>query len=140
MPILNYTTQIDSYKTIIEIQQMLSRAGATKIIIDNREGEPVGLTFCIQWGGMTRGFSLPCNSLGVWHTLQDNKDIRGKYKTKEQARRVAWRIVKDWISAQLAIVEAQVAELPEVFLPYAITEDGSTLFDYIESKGQRLLQ
>lgn len=33
MPLLNYTTQIDSFKTISEISQLLAKAGASVTII-----------------------------------------------------------------------------------------------------------
>jgi len=35
---------------------------------------------------------------------------RYKYRTREHAARVAWRICKDWIEAQLAIVDAEMAD------------------------------
>jgi hypothetical protein len=58
MPILNYTTKIDSYKTITEIQQILAKNKATKMIVDNDDkGNPVALTFCIDWRGMLNSVS-----------------------------------------------------------------------------------
>jgi hypothetical protein len=39
----------------------------------------------------------------------DRKVPRSKC-TEDQAQRVAWRIVKDWVEAQMAIVEAQLAD------------------------------
>jgi len=57
MAILNYTTTIDSEKSILEIQK-------------------------------------------------DPKVPRSKC-TDEQALRVSWRIIKDWVKAQMAIVECQ---------------------------------
>lgn len=140
MPILNYTTKIDSYKTITEIQQILSKAGATKMIVDNdASGLPVALTFCIQWNGNFTAFSLPCNFEGVLRSMRNNRKVPRNLCNEEQALRVGWRIVKDWTQAQLAIVEAQLASLPEVFLPYAVTKQGTTLFKMIESDNTLLL-
>jgi hypothetical protein len=43
---------------------------------------------------------------------------------------VAWRIIKDWTEAQLALVQAGVAELAEVFLPYAThPQTGQTFYE-----------
>lgn len=138
MPILNYTTKIDSHKTIMEITQMLSKAGATKIIIDNNEdtsGMPTQISFCIRLDNTTLLFALPCNYHGVRSAMNKNKKIPRSMCTDEQAQRVAWRILKDWVAAQLAIVEAEVAALPEVFLPYCVTKDGDTLYkNLIERK------
>jgi len=42
-------------------------------------------------------------------------------------------------SAQLAIVEAEMADLTEVFLPYAQSRDGKTLYQSIEQSGFKAL-
>jgi len=41
--------------------------------------------------------------------------------------------------AQMAIVEAQLCDMAEVFLPYAITKNGMTLYREIQSNGMKLL-
>jgi len=64
---------------------------------------------------------------------------RYKYRTREHAARVAWRICKDWIEAQLAIVDAEMADMMEIFLPYAQTESGETLYEVMKSKGFKQL-
>ncbi|WP_189339127.1 hypothetical protein [Williamsia muralis] len=38
-----------------------------------------------------------------------------KYQTPEHALRVAWRITKDWVEAQLAIIETQMVTPAQVF-------------------------
>jgi hypothetical protein len=47
--------------------------------------------------------------------------------------------VKDWVEAQLALVEAQQAQLAEVFLPYAVMRGGQTAFQAFEASASRLL-
>lgn len=48
----------------------------------------------------------------------------------QQAERVAWRIIKDWIEAQMAIIEAQLASMDEVFFPYMLDSAGQkTLYE-----------
>lgn len=47
MAILNYTTSVESEKTISEIQKCLVKHGATKIVTDYHEGLPSGVTFCL---------------------------------------------------------------------------------------------
>ncbi|MCH8134806.1 MAG: hypothetical protein IIB77_02370, partial [Proteobacteria bacterium] len=67
-------------------------------------------------------------------------DIPKRLRTREQASRVAWRIIKDWLRAQLAIIETEQAEMVEVFLPYAqhpVT--GQTLYEQLEASGFRQL-
>lgn len=46
----------------------------------------------------------------------------------EQAERVAWRNVRDWVLAQMALVESCDAAVDEVFLPYMTDNSGKTLY------------
>jgi len=139
MAISNYTTKVDFYKTIGEIQKELAEHGARKIVIDyNDTGLPTNLTFMIDWNSQMIGFALPCNYRGVLKAMEKAKVTRSLC-TEDQALRVAWRIIKDWVEAQMAIVEADVASMAEVFLPYAITKDGSTLYNHLQLKGSGLL-
>ncbi len=72
--------------------------------------------------------------------MQKDKKVPRSKCTNEQAQRVAWRIVKDWVEAQMAIVEAQLADMAEVFLPYAITKKGTTLYKEVQTNGMLMLQ
>ena len=49
-------------------------------------------------------------------------------RIEEQARRTAWRITKDWVDAQLAIIETKMVTTAQVFLPYAVTNDGRQVY------------
>mgnify|MGYP001580177393 FL=1 len=71
--------------------------------------------------------------------MQNSNRVPRKMCTKEQALRVSWRIVKDWVVAQMAIVEAEMVDMAEVFLPYAITKNGTTLYKEIQNNGMKLL-
>lgn len=65
---------------------------------------------------------------GVHSVMWNAKGVPQKSKTKLQARRVAWRIIKDWLEAQLALYQPGQAEMAEVFLPYAIAADGRSAY------------
>ena len=45
-----------------------------------------------------------------------------------QAERTAWRNVRDWVLAQMAIIEAGMVDIQEVFLPYMTNSQGQTLY------------
>ena len=134
MPILNYTTTIDAEKSIMEIQKVLVKGGATKITTDYENGMPKSVTFCMVLNGTIIGYSLPANYKGVLRAMSKDSKVPKKSLTEEQDIRVSWRIVKDWVEAQVAIVQAELASMPEIFLPYAITTNGITLYEEI-SKG-----
>lgn len=51
-----------------------------------------------------------------------------------QAARVGWRILKDWIEAQLALIETGMVTIEQVFLPYVQNDKGQTLYEAIADK------
>lgn len=139
MAILNYTTSIDCEKSISEIQKCLVKHGANKIVTDYKNGSPSAVTFCLTINERLVGYILPANYSGVLKAMKNDRKVPNSKCTEEQAQRVAWRIVKDWVEAQMAIVEAQLADMAEVFLPYAVTKTGETMYQYIQNDNQLLL-
>lgn len=55
-----------------------------------------------------------------------------------QAERIAWRNVKDWIAAQVALVEAEQATMDELFLPKLVGKNDLTLYQTFQT-GQLML-
>lgn len=140
MAILNYTTSIKYEKTIMDIQTCLVKHGATKIVTDYNNQIPIAVTFCLTINDKLIAYSLPANYKGVYNSMKKDPKVPKKYVTDEQALRVSWRIIKDWVEAQLAIVEAELAEMAEVFLPYAVTRGGKTLYNEIKDGGMLMLK
>ena len=143
MPILNYTTTITTTRTVAELQVILAKAGVQKLLVDYDPaggGEALALTFAVPVGPEKQlmWFALPSHWQGVQRALK-REGAAAKYQTEAQARRVSWRIIKNWCEAQLAIIEAGQAALAEVFLPYAQTPGGQTLYRAIESGTLKLL-
>lgn len=90
-------------------------------------------------GGEQVGFRLPANTPGVLAAMRADKAVPRSLIKTEQAERVVWRITRDWVRAQLAIIEAGMARLEQVMLPYAVTPSGRTLFEEFEERGGQLL-
>ncbi len=141
MPILNFTTKIDAWKTVNEITLILSKHGVTNVSIRNEGTRPVAVSFSINYHNQPMNFLLPCNHEGVWKVMQKDKKIERRYRNEDQAFRTGWRIIKDWVEAQMAIVEAELSTVAEVFLPYLIlNETGETLSNRIlNGDGMKLL-
>lgn len=134
MPIRNYTTKIDCYTSIGEIQAALAKHGARKIMIDYGENvAPEGIAFAIQQGNTCQMFILPANVDGVMAVFKKQK-VKAD---REQAERTAWRNVRDWIMAQMAFIESGNAQIDEIFLSY-LTDGKKTLYEAYKS-GQLLL-
>jgi hypothetical protein len=138
MPILNYTTKIDPDKTCSEIAKIISKHGAQAVMIEyDQENQLVSsLSFKIDLGGRQIAFRLPVDWRPVQKVLQEQR-VRCD---QAMAVRVSWRILKDWVAAQMALVETQMVSTQQVFLPYAIMRDGRTLSEKIISDPSMLLE
>lgn len=147
MGLLNYTTKIDADKTASEIAKCLTAHGASAILTDYEDGVLAAISFSITLNERKIGFRLPCDWRPVFEVLK--KDVKTKEwhsgyerrlsELRLQAVRTAWRIVKDWVEAQMALVETQMASTQEVFLPYAVMRDGRTLAEHVETNPSYLL-
>lgn len=143
MAIKNYTTQVNMHRTVAEIQGVLGAKGAKFVSVEYSDGgDPVAVKFGLVVNGNPIPFRLPCNVAGVFRALQKSRRQPKWQQTtaqersdREKAPHVAWRIVKDWVEAQMALVEAEQAQLAEVFLPYTVDTNGKTMFEwFVESR------
>lgn len=142
MALLNYTTTIAVDKTLGEIQRSLVKHGAKSILtnFDDR-GEPIALSFLITTSFGERGFLLPVNIDAVFKVLsgQYNRgQVQRRFVTKEQAARVGWRILKDWVEAQMAIVETEMVTFDQVMLPYLVVDPVSNTTLYLAMRERQL--
>lgn len=125
MAIKNYTSKISVKKSIEEIQEALLKGGARRIMIDYDEaGDPVSVIFGLMVEGRMLGFQLPANIDGVEAAFKQQK----LKVDREQAKRTAWRNIRDWVLAQMAFVEAGNALVDEVFWPYLTDGKGNSLY------------
>lgn len=137
MAILNYTTTVDSFKTVSEIEFILMKHKA-KSIMKNYKGETItGLSFLINTGMQQIPVRLPVKVDECLEVLKKEKreNPRKQIKdTREQAERVAWRILKDWVEAQMALLDIEMVRFEEIFLPYIETSIGQTVFERLEER------
>lgn len=141
MAILNYTTQIDAFKTVSEIEYILMKHKA-KSIMKNYEGESIsGLSFLIDTGRQQVPVKLPVRIDECLKVLQKEKQRGTKNikATREQAERVAWRILKDWIESQMALLDIEMVRFEEIFLPYIELQGGETIYEKL-NRQQFLLE
>lgn len=129
MSLLNYTTKVPVQRTVGQVQELLVRAGATSITARYEAADTVGLTFVVDTEYGRRAFSLPVDGRAVYDVMRADTKVPRSLKTIEQAQRVAWRITKDWVEAQLAIIATRMVTLDQVMFPYMEDVDGRTVFD-----------
>lgn len=150
MPILNYTTTVPASRSVAEIVGMLSRKGAQTISQDfYGDGRVKAISFVLRVGIVPVCFFLPVNTEGVAGVMKKENPYnysrhRGGAddyyaKQKEQAERIAWRILKDWVEVQVALIESGQAEPAQVFMPYAVDKTGQTMYQVWNEGTQKQL-
>lgn len=150
--ILNYTTAISAEKTIGEIKAIL-RAHDTRSVTEVYDGGKVtGLEFVFETGWGARPYLLPAKPEIVLHLMVERHN-KGKREwtrgyiakdripqsLRDQAERTAWRTIKDWVEAQMALMATRQVSFEQIFLPYALVDDSNrTMFD-VYSETQKAL-
>lgn len=133
MPILNYTTKVPVERTVSEIHSILVKAKADAIQNEYADGVIKAIAFRVNTEHGVIFYRLPARITGVHAAMHRDKIKHADMKA--QAARVGWRIIKDWIEAQMALIDVGMAELSQVFLPYAITGTGQTVFERFKTGG-----
>jgi hypothetical protein len=133
MPIKNYTTKVPANRSIEEIQTTLVKNGATGVLYEYEKGTGriSALRFRLPIKEKDVGFSLPVN----WRRFQEvlkQQQVR-RWNDEDYCYRVAWRDIRDWVLAQMALYETEMVELPQVFLPFATDSKGQTIYDKIQN-------
>ncbi len=149
MPILIYTIDVPAEKSVAQIIALLSRKQAESITQDFfADGRVKAISFRMKVGIAQVHFALPANIEGVHGVLRKQAPYsnykqcsQDQYFRKQrlQAEKIAWRIVKDWVEAQMAMIESGQAEVAQVFLPYAQQGDGRTMYELFIEGHQRQL-
>lgn len=135
MSILNYTTTIDHAKTVGEICGMLAKAKARAVLTEyDGFGTVEAVSFKIDTEHGIMAFRLPANTQRVLQVMLRDRGIPRRARCKEQAARVAWRILKDWLAVQLALIQCGMVDVTQVFLPYMQMPDGTTVYENMKER------
>lgn len=143
--IKNYTSAVSVERTISLIEQELVKIGANEITKSYTEGTPTGIIFSIKLNGASPQilrFCIPTNAAAAFDAIRTISAYRTKKPAwlKEQAQRTAWRIVFNWVQAQVAMVQLKQAEALEVFLPYLYDQNkDETFYEKVKASNYTLL-
>ena len=138
MALKNYTSE--GRGTFDKIQRVLASHGANRIMYDyGPDGTLTAITFGLDINGQTMGFRLPALVENVVQIMYGGEDRYGRQKKitqaqRDQAYRTAWANIRDWIDAQMALIDTRQVKLEQVFLPYLIMKGNETLFEQLERK------
>lgn len=135
---LNYTTKIPYQKSMAEIEALLMIHGASDIYKKvDEEGHVSALLFRLRTPDGNLPIRLPIDANATLEVLKKqylNREVDKRFATKDHARRVAWRIIKDWLEAQVWLVETQMAKMEEILLPYLMVDKDRTLYEAMKEK------
>lgn len=138
MALLNYTTKVSVNRTIGEIHGILAGHGAHAVVNEYAGGEVIAVSFSIDTAAHGElSIRLPIDVAATLRVLQRqgaNREVPRHFVRPEQAKRIAWRTIKDWLEAQMALLETEMMKMEQIFLPCVITRSGQTLFEVMENR------
>lgn len=127
LPIKNARSEASLPRIFDAIQKTLV-AHKAKHITYSYEGERiVALEFVLDIGGVERSFKLPARIKNVEIIMYGKGFL--SLTQKNQAYRTAWANIRDWVSAQMAMIDTGMVKPEEVFLPYLQARDGRTFYE-----------
>lgn len=134
MPLLNYTTTVPAARSVMQIEGVLQAHGARSILKEyDSYGQISALSFEIRRApDVFLHFRLPVKPDAVLKVLERQKQANYRMRRTydhAQAVMIAWRIAKDWVEAQMALLETEMVDLEQIFLPYLLMKDGRTVYE-----------
>jgi hypothetical protein len=143
--IKNYTSSVPSNRSVSHIEERLAAHGAQSVVKQYGEDRRLAaVSFFMRIGDRLVPFRLPARTAQVEQIFKARvkKPRRGTLeKLSEQAERTAWKIISDWVDAQMALVELQQAEIAEIFMPYMWSERlGKSYYQIAEAQGFKMIE
>lgn len=135
----NYTSEASEASIFGAIQRCLAQHNVKRVMIDNdSQGRAVAIEFILEVQGHALHYRLPARIENVTRLVRQS--LAGAHRSMsdervaEQAYRTAWANIRDWIEAQMALVDAEMVQVAEVFLPYLVNQNGMTYFEDFEQR------
>ncbi len=134
MKLKNYQSRSPIDNIFKDIEKTLIAHGAKQIVREYENGLVYSISFLVPTHKGDIFIKLPARVKQV-QKLFDQQNIRYK---PDQPYRAAWATIRDWISAQMALIDWEMVKLEEVFLPYAVDENGQTIFERLQNRNFKL--
>lgn len=148
MNLKNYTSSVPVERSIMMIEKLLMDAGALNISksMNPETREVEGVIFLINVNQKPILFKLPSKVEQCYKIMMKEVSARSATKKevlnnkKAQAQRTAWKLLYDWVSIQVSMIQIEQVELMEVFLPYAYDmKNDQTFFQKMKDSGFKQL-
>lgn len=148
MILKNYTTDKNYVRTISEIEQLLTGIGAQKILKDyDHQGVCTAMSFMISCDGKVIPIRLPARidriPAALRRLFNEDKTLSSSQRSllkkamsdPERARNIGWRIIQDWLEAQIAVKTLDQINMLEALLPFTVMKEGKTMYELLEESG-----
>jgi len=148
MNLKNYTSSVPMDRSIMMIEKLLMDAGAVNInkTINPNTKEVSGIVFQIISEQKPIVFKLPSKVDQCYKMMLKNLSPKSSFRESvkqncmEQSKRTAWKLLYDWVSIQVSMIQIQQVELLEVFLPYAYDfKNEQTYFEMMKANNFKQL-
>lgn len=125
----NYKSSSALPNIFAQIDKTLTSHGAKRIVKDyDNQGRIVSISFVVATKRGNMAVRLPASFDRV-ETIFKNDGYRYK---PDQPYRTAWATIRDWVDAQMALIDWDMVKIEEIFLPYMVDNLGKTYFQYFE--------
>ena len=130
------TTSVSAEKTISQIQEKLRDYNVGRFqLLYGDNGRIDAVYFTIRANGNEFPYRLPANHEPLLELARRGETKYLKEGDEEQAIRIAWRQIYRWVQAQLALIETEMVEMREIFLPYMMVDDQTTMYQKMLNNG-----
>lgn len=129
MALKNTYSTLPASRYIEKIEFALVSGGASGIGKVYEGGKITGLQFTLVIKNIPVNFKMPVGWKKVQQVLKN--EMAKRADEDDYAYRVSWAILCDWVEAQMAIIASENVTMPQLFLPFAVARDGTTLFDSV---------
>lgn len=124
----NYSTEVPAGRSIDNIESLLIRAGASNIMKEYCAMQVASISFMLTIEGNKVAFRLPAKVQEVFVWLKKQRPKSPDKSLLEQARRVTWKQLHEWVHLQLSMIEIKQLEKVEAFFPYILDVPNNETF------------
>jgi len=131
----NYESSSPLPNIFAAIEKTLTTHGAKQVTREYDNGLITAISFVVDTKRGPLAVKLPAR----FDRVKEIFDQQGHHYKPEQPYRTAWATIRDWIDVQMALIDWDMVKVEEVFLPYAVGNNGKTLFENFEANGLPML-
>ena len=128
-------TRSRSPNVFTRIQKILIEHGAREFTFElDGQGHYTALKFALLVHDRLLHVRMSANVDKVRKALMQRATTNVQVnQAMKSAYQVAWANVRDWLDVQMALVDINMVEIPQIFLPYALMDEtGQTFYEVMQ--------